>query len=253
MSFQEPAKWRHEALEITSSTNTACLEIAKNGDPGNIWITAKRQTAARGSRGRAWQAGDNNLSASALLRFPAGTTGLHELTFVASLAIRDAVYALHGAALSDVRLKWPNDVLINGRKLSGILLESHDLKQARYVIIGIGVNVEEYPTDTIHPATSLKAEGITVTANVLFTHLSGSLVERLQQWNMSAGFASIREDWLRAAAGLNNAVEIRFPGTPNGVPLRGTFRGLDENGLMLVETTGQCIRKISVADIFISL
>jgi BirA family biotin operon repressor/biotin-[acetyl-CoA-carboxylase] ligase len=242
--------WRLQVLEEISSTNALCLERARDGDPGRLWVRADRQTAARGSRGRSWESGFGNLLASALLRFPKDSTKLHELTFVASLAIRDAIYALQGAQFANVALKWPNDVLLNGRKLSGILLESHILHEHRYVIIGIGLNIAAHPENTLHPATSLSAEGISATPQSLLEHLSAALDTRIEQWLGPEGSARTRQAWLDAATGIGAPVEIRLPDAPDGVPLRGIFRGLDEGGLMLVETENGTLRKISVADIF---
>ena len=154
-----PGGYRHQAFTDVSSTNTLCLEAAQNGDQGGLWITAERQVQGRGSRGRQWVSEPGNLYASLLLRAPGPDEKLHTLTFAASLAIRDAIYTLPDANSADVELKWPNDVLLNGRKTSGILLESHYVNEARFVIIGIGVNIRHFPSETLHPATSLKEAG----------------------------------------------------------------------------------------------
>ncbi len=156
---------------MSTSTNTLCLEAAQNGDPGGLWITAGRQLQGRGSRGRQWVSEPGNLYASLLLRAPGSDEKLHTLTFVTSLAIRDAIYALPDAGFADVALKWPNDVLLNGKKTSGILLESHHVRDARFVIIGMGVNISHFPQDTLYPATSLQAEGINTNADDLVQFL----------------------------------------------------------------------------------
>lgn len=242
--------FRHIAFGDVGSTNTLCLEEAQKGDPGDLWITGTRQLQGRGSRGRQWVSEPGNLYASLLLRDIGTVDKLHTLTFVASLAIRDAIYALDDARFADVSLKWPNDVLLNGKKTSGILLESHQIESARYVIIGIGVNIEHYPLETLHTATSLKAEGIEATATQVFQLLAHAMSKRLVQWNGGEGFESIRNDFLECSANLGKTIEVRLPSKQPDNVLTGKFSGMDEQGLLLLEGSNGKIQRISVADIF---
>lgn len=245
-----PEGFRHEALGEVSSTNLTCLERAREGDPGNLWITAERQSTGKGSRGRGWVSEEGNLYSSLLLKEPGPAGGLHTLTFVASLAIRDCLLALNGAGLLHVTLKWPNDVLVNGGKIAGILLESHVLGGNRYVIIGIGINVAHHPDKTLHPATSLKREGIDISLEALLQHLARAMSDRLEQWNGGQGIAKIRSDWIAAAQGIGEMIEIRMPASGGEKVLTGRFEGIDENGLLILGGAGGRREHISVADIF---
>ena len=247
-----PEGFRHEALGEVQSTNLTCLERAREGDAGNLWITATRQSTGKGSRGRGWTSEEGNLYASLLLREPGPAGMLHTLTFVASLAIRDCLLALAGAGLLQVALKWPNDVLVNGGKIAGILLESHVLEGSRYVIIGIGINAAHHPPQTLYPATSLKDSGIGVSLEELLQHLARAVALRLRQWDGGRGLAEIRSDWIAAAKGIGEMIEIRMPASGGGGEkvLAGRFEGIDENGLLILGGAGGRREHISVADIF---
>lgn len=230
------------------STNAVCLEHAMNGDPGGLWITANRQLSGKGSRGRNWVSEPGNFYGSLLLRDAGTLELLHTLTFVASLAIRDAIYALAGAQFAEISLKWPNDVLLNGKKTSGILLESHEVKGMRYCILGMGVNIAHHPGETLHPATHLQGEGITADAETFFNALNTCMKKRLDQWSRGDGFDSVRTDWLKAAHGIGQPVETMLPGETES--LKGTFKGIDEKGLLIITGAGGRERRVSVADIF---
>lgn len=242
--------YRHIKMADVGSTNYECLLKAKAKDRGKLFITADRQLQGKGSRGRSWVSETGNLYASLLLKDPGELNILHTLSFVTCLAIRDAIYSLNNAGLNKVALKWPNDVLLNGKKTSGILLESHDVEGVRYVIIGMGVNIEHFPAGTTHAATSLNHEGLSTTREYFFHQLVKGLQIRMDQWNRGSGFDKIRNDWLAAAARLNEAIEVNLPANPQTENLKGTFRGIDENGLLLLEQADGKVKSISVADIF---
>ncbi len=242
--------FRHLAFEDVGSTNSLCVEEAEKGDPGQLWITGTRQLQGRGSRGRHWVSESGNLYASLLLCEAGHLEKLHTLTFVASLAIRDAILCLPNAGLTKVDLKWPNDVLLNGKKTSGILLESHLIRNQRYVVIGIGVNIEHFPVETLHPATSLINEGLNTKPADFIQILSDAMANRLIQWNQGNGFASIRTDFLQAASNLGKTIEVRMPSKTQEPTRIGKFTGIDEQGLLLLEGSNGKIERISVADIF---
>lgn len=242
--------FRHIALGEVISTNAECIEYARKSDAGNLWITAERQINGKGSRGRSWVSDKGNLYASLLLKDAGQAKWMHTLTFVASLAIRDAIFALDGAAHCDIKLKWPNDVLLNGKKTSGILLESHKIDGSQYVIIGIGVNIEHFPKETLYPATNLNAEGFDTTPQTFVQLLSHAMAERLGQWKQGRGFDKTRNDWLAASAKLDELIEVKLPIKGDRETLTGTFRGIDEQGLLLIEGAAGKMERISVADIF---
>lgn len=218
------------------------------GDGGKLWVTAERQLQGKGSRGRVWVSEAGNFYGSLLLRDAGNLDRLHTLTFVVSLAIRDAIYGLNGAQFTKITLKWPNDVLLNGKKTSGILLESHEANGARYCVIGMGVNIAHHPDETLHPATHLAKEGIVADREVFFAALSNAIEKRLVQWSRGDGFESIRQDWLKAAHGIGLRMETKLPGATT--PVCGTFRGIDDNGLLILAGAGGREQRVSVADIF---
>ncbi len=250
MASIRTGEFRHIALGDVSSTNTACLDHARNGDGGGLWITAERQLQGKGSRGRQWISEPGNLYASLLLKDVGSPQTLHTLTFVASLAIRDAILSLQRAVFADVKLKWPNDVLLNGRKTSGILLESHVVDGSHFLIMGIGINIAHYPATALYPATCLANEGLDSSPGEFIQLLSHSMEKRLMQWERGEGFDRIRRDWLDCAVNLEKRIEVQMPVKGETQTVSGTFRGIDEQGLLLLEVKAGKTERISVADIF---
>src|SRR5258706_3706096 len=148
---------RHVAHEVLGSTNAEVWHRAAKGEHGPLWTPADRQTAGRGRRGRAWISPPGNLHASLLLTQPAAAEHWPQLSFVAALAIHDAVVAVADHLKPLLAIKWPNDVLLAGAKLAGILIEAESGTSA--VAVGIGVNCAFHPADTDFPTTDLAAAG----------------------------------------------------------------------------------------------
>ena len=163
----------HDTL---GSTNAEALSLARAGERGPLWITAARQTAGRGRRGNVWTSEPGNLHASLLLTDNAPAAHLPELCFVAALAVRDAVGAAAPSLSSRLRLKWPNDLLLDGAKLAGILIEAESVGGKTATVAGIGINCAHHPHDAGYPATDLSAHGRPVTPDALFRELSGAMV-----------------------------------------------------------------------------
>ncbi|MFZ1814482.1 MAG: biotin--[acetyl-CoA-carboxylase] ligase [Rhizobiaceae bacterium] len=245
-----PTGYRLRVLEETTSTNTACLDAATQGDPGRLWIMARRQTAGRGSRGRDWVSQEGNLFASLLLIDPAPRQKLGTLTFVVALAVRDTLADLfhqHGI-VRDVSLKWPNDVLVSGRKVSGILLESHAIAGKGVLIAGVGVNCASHPDEVLHKATDLASEGLSISPEAFLKLMAGKLDLLVGQWARGEGFEPIRRKWLEKATGVGERIYVKMAGRE----LSGTFDTIDENGMLDLELDDGSIVKLSVADIFFS-
>ena len=133
--------------DTVGSTNTEALALAQAGERGPLWITARRQNAGRGRRGRVWVSEPGNLYASLLLSDPSPPDRAAELSFVAALAVHDAVTSLIARAPARLSLKWPNDLLFDGKKFAGILIEG----EGPAVVIGVGVNCAHHPKDTDVP------------------------------------------------------------------------------------------------------
>lgn len=240
--------FRHLHLQDSTSTNYLCLARAREGDPGQLWITARRQTVGKGSRGRSWVSEPGNLYASLLLIDPAPPGVLAQLAFVASLAVRDAIIGIAPDFRNDqVKVKWPNDVMLAGKKCAGILVESRTVGIQSQVAIGIGVNCEHYPTSTNHPATSLKEQGVDASPKNLFPHLAQAMALWLRTWQAGDGFPEVRKTWLSHAAQLGEEIKVTLP---HGEQHVGTFTSVDGHGYMMLRRADDVIERISVADIF---
>jgi BirA family biotin operon repressor/biotin-[acetyl-CoA-carboxylase] ligase len=220
---------RHVSYETLGSTNAEALARARAGERGPLWIVAAAQTAGRGGRGHAWVSEPGNLYATLLLTDPSPKDAAPQLSFVAALALHDAVAACAPQVGPLLTLKWPNDLLLGGRKLAGILIEGES-DPAFAVAIGIGVNCAHHPNETRYPATDLKTAGAVVPPGHLAAALAAAMQRRLGQWQRGEGFAAIRTDWLKRAAGLGQKIEIRLPERD----LIGLFEGLDEAGRLIL-------------------
>jgi BirA family biotin operon repressor/biotin-[acetyl-CoA-carboxylase] ligase len=242
------AGFRLATHEVLPSTNAAALDYAAEhgGNTQPLWIVAREQTAGRGRRGNAWISLPGNLYATLLLIDPAPPRGAPELSFVAALAVRDALVDRAPALAQRIELKWPNDVLCDGKKLAGILLEGRMLREKIAVAIGIGVNCRHHPSNTTFPATDLAAAGAQVGAEELFAVLSAAMVRRLAQWRRAAGFSAVRADWLACAAGIGETMRVRLPERE----LVGRGEGLDDNGCLLLRLADGCLQTIAAGEVF---
>lgn len=236
---------RHIAHDAVGSTNAEALALARQGERGPLWITARSQSAGRGRRGSAWVSPPGNLYATLLLTDPSAPERAAELSFVAALALHDAVVDVAQRLGPMLAVKWPNDLLLDGAKLAGILIEGESGPPFA-AAIGIGVNCANHPRETSHPATDLAAAGAAVTPEQLFLALAAAMDRRLAQWDRGAGFAGIRADWLARAAGVGEAIRVRLPERE----LAGRFQGLDPYGRLLLREPGGAIATIAAGDVF---
>jgi BirA family biotin operon repressor/biotin-[acetyl-CoA-carboxylase] ligase len=232
----------HDTL---GSTSAEALARARAGERGPLWITARRQTAGRGRRGSVWISQPGNLYASLLLSDAAAGAHLPELCFVAALAVMDAVCAAAPSLASKLKLKWPNDLLLDGAKLAGILIEAESIAGRTATVAGIGVNCAHHPGDTAYPATDLAAHGVAVTPVDVFRELSGAMAARLAQWDRGAGFAAIRAAWLSHAAGIGSDIVVRLPDRE----LAGTFESLDPAGRLMLRLPAGRLEAITAGDV----
>jgi BirA family biotin operon repressor/biotin-[acetyl-CoA-carboxylase] ligase len=232
------------ACDTIGSTNEEALRLVRSGERAPLWVVAKSQTAGRGRRGRAWVSEPGNLYASLLLSDPSPPDRFPELSFVAALALHDAVTARVPGLAGRVALKWPNDLLIDRNKFAGILVEG----EGTTVVIGIGVNCAHHPAGTEYPATDLAAAGVRATPDSLFPPLSAAIVARLAQWDRGAGFAAIRADWISRAAGIGRPVRVKT----GDAELNGTFEALDANGRLVLRLADGTMQAIAAGDVFIT-
>jgi BirA family transcriptional regulator, biotin operon repressor / biotin---[acetyl-CoA-carboxylase] ligase len=231
--------------EVLGSTNAEALRLASQGERGPLWVTAARQTAGRGRRGRRWVSEPGNLYASLLLTDPAPAELWPQISFVAALAIHDAVLAIAAGLEQRLAIKWPNDLLLDGAKFAGILIEGGNAGGSGAVAVGIGVNCTSHPEATEYPASDL-ADASVVPAE-LFATLSAKMLVRLAQWQAGQGFASIRVDWLARAAGLGETVRVQLADRE----LSGRFEALDAAGGLRLRLPDGNVTTIAAGDVFL--
>ena len=231
------------ALDACGSTNDEAKALARAGAPEGTLVWALRQEAGRGRRGRAWTAGEGNLYCSLVLRPAAPPAQAAQVSFVAALAVAQAVSDLVDAA---PKLKWPNDVLVEGAKVAGILLESEPSAAGAldWLVLGIGVNVRAHPEGLEYPATSLLAEGADVTAARVLELFARHFLTWYDRWQ-AYGFAPVRAAWLNAAQGLGGPVTVRLA---DGA-FDGRLADLDGEGALVVETPAGT-RRVTAGDVF---
>ncbi len=220
-----PDGWRLVALESVGSTNDEATRLADAGAPEGTVVWAREQSGGRGRRGRNWASPVGNLYSSTILRPDCMAQRAAELGFVAALAVGDLV-----PADRSVRLKWPNDVLVDGGKVAGILLESAIGQEGlvEHVVAGIGVNVSFAPQlpEMRYPGAALGG-----TVEAALEGLARALATRIAQWRRE-GFETVRREWLAKAGPLGAEVDVRLG---EGL-VRGRFSGLDQEGALLLET-----------------
>lgn len=255
--------YRLKFFETTGSTNAEGLAAARAGDPGRCWFVTAQQTAGRGRRGRPWAMPVGNLAASLLVIVSNQPATAATLGFVAGLALDEALRSVapglafrigldgvegHGPAgrRDRLRLKWPNDVLLDGAKLAGILLEAEPLPGDRLaVVIGIGVNVVAAPEGLPYPATALAELGVGIDAFRLFEALSDAWASVARVWNEGRGFKSVRKLWLDRAAGLGETVAVRV----GEQVFSGVFETIDEEGRLVIRSPEGLIRTIAAGEV----
>ncbi|WLS01994.1 biotin--[acetyl-CoA-carboxylase] ligase [Shinella oryzae] len=239
--------FRHEALTDVSSTNTECLERARNGALSGLWVTAVRQTGGRGRRGRAWFSEPGNLYASLLLIDAAPMDRLGSLPLAVAVAVQDAISRVMPLDASDVLIKWPNDILIERRKVCGILVEGETLADGRHaLVIGIGINVAVAPEAGLYPVARLRDFGVSASPDELFAHLFQSMVKTLSLWDGGQGIAAIMERWKQVAGGIGENITVNLPDRS----ISGRFAGIDDTGLLKLETDDGGTRLIAAGDVF---
>lgn len=242
-----PPAYRLVALDRVGSTNAEAKRLAATGAEEGTLVWALEQTAGRGRRGRRWESPRGNLYLSLVLRPDAPPAEAAQLGMVAAVALGDALGTLM-PPLAEVWFKWPNDVLVNGRKAGGILIESAAGGPARldWLVLGVGVNVESHPAATEFPSTSLRAEGgADVAVAAVLEAFTRSFLKWTNIW-VEEGFAPVRHAWLARAWRRGEAIEVRL----DGRKLEGVFADLDAAGALLLDLSDGSRRRITAADVF---
>ena len=227
--------WHHDTI---GSTNDEARRMAAEGAPHGTVVHADEQTSGRGRMSRNWYSPPGNLYISILLRTGEPGSRAHELSFLAALAVADTVEALLPRQ-TRAMLKWPNDVLVGGGKIAGILLEQVD----DAIVVGIGLNVLEAPSNAAYKSTTIVANGGIASVDGARDILLDKLSNHLTVWR-EAGFASIRTHWLERSYPIGAAIRA----TSAGNPVAGHFAGLDADGALLLETQ-EGLQRIVVGDV----
>jgi BirA family biotin operon repressor/biotin-[acetyl-CoA-carboxylase] ligase len=238
--------YRLLSFAALDSTNEEARRQAQAGAAEGTLVWARTQSAGRGRRGRHWVSEPGNLYMSVLLRPDRPAAASAQLGFAAALAVGEAALPLLPAGV-DLEYKWPNDVLINGRKTSGILLESQASGMGRldWLVVGIGVNLTSSPDNPDYPVTSLAASGAaTVTVETMLEAVARRFHFWYERWRED-GFAPLRAAWLARARGMGEPIRVRLAGGES----HGRFAGLDEEGALLLDE-GTTQRRIAAGEVF---
>ena len=225
-----PPGYRLIAREAVGSTNDEARDLIAAGAAQGAVIWAESQTAGRGRHGRDWISPPGNLYCSIIMRPKVEQSHLSEISFVAALAVRDAIAPVLPRDVP-VELKWPNDVLASGRKVAGILVEAEKLPdEARTaLIVGVGINIVSAPREASYPATCISALARAPRVSRLLTSLVAALDRRVELWTRN-GFAAIRQEWMDNAYGVGGQVT-------SSTGISGTFTGLDDTGAIIIAMT----------------
>jgi BirA family biotin operon repressor/biotin-[acetyl-CoA-carboxylase] ligase len=251
--------YRLHGFHSIGSTSTEASGAAAAGDSGDVWFCALQQTEGRGRRGRAWETPPGNLAASLLVVPDCDPAISATLGFVAGVAMNRALrqlvpgatvkQGLDGADGQDgarIALKWPNDVLADGAKLSGILLEAQKRPDGSMaIVIGMGVNVVAAPEGLPYPATSLRALGFDLSAETIFAALSDAWVDVVELWDSGRGVAAVLSLWREAAAGIGTDVAV----SRDGEVVRGIFETIDDAGRLIVRANDNRRIAITAGDV----
>ena len=236
MTVALPRSFRLVALDKVGSTNAEALRLAAGGAPSGTVVWAREQREGRGRRGRRWESPPGNLYCTVLLRPDVAPAASGQLSLVAAVALAEALAALAPGAA--VHLKWPNDVLLRGSKIAGILIEAGE---DGAVAVGTGVNVAGAPPG----AAFLQEVAAGVTPESVLAAYAATLEEWLARWRAD-GFAPVRAAWIGRASGLGRPIEVRLAAET----LHGTFAELDESGALVLAGAGGT-RHISAGDVFL--
>lgn len=233
---QLPSAFGLIELQSVGSTNEHLKNLAREGAPAFTVVWTHDQTAGKGRQGNTWTSFMGNLYMSMLLRPDTGASQAGQLSFVAAVALAETVKTFLPAS-TQISLKWPNDLLLNGKKAAGILLEAEE----GWVVIGMGMNVVAAPEG----AASLRSFGAVVEAGQLLEKISLRLQGLYGIWQKN-GFAPIRREWLAFAHNIGNTINVRLPKES----FEGKFIGIDDTGALQVELQDGSKRHVSSGEVF---
>jgi len=229
------------------STNDEARRLVEEGVAGDFIVWSKKQLKGKGRYGRQWISPEGNLYLSILLAQPIESSLAAQLSFVTAVAAGEALSSIVGA--DRIGYKWPNDVLLNGKKLAGILLESQSVASSTvldFLVIGIGINIKNFPEGTDYPATSMQAEGaVSIINDQMLDIFMQHFCYWRKQWQ-ERGFELIREMWLERAINRGQVITVN---TPNE-RLSGVFETLQADGSLELKLAGGQVCKIASGEVY---
>lgn len=245
---------RYHLIELTEtvSTNADAMRLARCGETLPLWVRASRQTGGRGRAGRQWTSIAGNLMTTVALRSNAPMAQAGELALVAGIALYDAIPTLPRDL--PTRLKWPNDLLIDGKKVGGILVETATEPISEptsetggfIAVIGFGLNIAAYPDDAGQPVTSLSGEGIAAAVPEIAHRLAEAFANHLAAWDDGRGFsATTRLEWQARAGQIGERITV----STATEWLSGTYQGLNEQGHLLLLSDELRVRTVTHGDV----
>lgn len=235
------------------STNEEARRLAEGGGAHGAVVWARRQTQGRGRMGREWISEEGNLFCSLLLAPGCDIQTASQLSFVAAVAAVETIGPILPDG-GDLSCKWPNDILLNGKKLGGILLESFETADmnpgkngmVRWVVVGLGMNIDTCPADADFPATFIKEAGVEiVSAKIVLSRFIHHFITAYDLWSKK-GFAPIRKAWMEHAWRLGEEMTVRLPGET----LKGTFEEIDNTGRLVLKVAKGKKVTVSAGDVF---
>jgi len=240
-----PAGVTLAAYDEIDSTNEEAKRRGEAGERGPVWIWAKTQSAGRGRQGRSWTSEPGNLFCTLLIDPEATPQRASELSFVTALAVAETVDTLIGTPSAE--LKWPNDVLVEGAKICGVLLESGggSAERSGWIAIGIGINLISHPDGTPYPATHIGAHAAVPQPDAALEILAEQFDRWLTLWRRT-GFEAVRNGWLNRARGRGEVLTARL----GNRTLVGKFLDLDGHGALVLQTEDGETHRVSAGEVF---
>lgn len=239
-----PGGFRLVAFEAIGSTNDEAKRFASAGAGEGLIVSAGEQLAGRGRLGRNWASPPGNLYASFILRPAVPVRRAAEIAFVAAVAAHEMARGI--APPHEARCKWPNDLLVDGRKIAGILAEAaaRPNGETDFVVLGCGINVVHHPTDSRWPATSFAALGVRISTNDVLSALAAALARWLAVWRKD-GFEAIRAAWSQRSFEIGRPMALDLGQSK----IAGGFAGIDSTGGLLLDLAGGRRETISYGEV----
>jgi len=244
-----PSGYRLVRMETVDSTNAEARRRAKAGEPGPLWIWSARQSQGRGRGGREWISRPGNLFASLLVGVNCPPRIAGQLALLAGIVAYDTIAKLIAyEGRPELLLKWPNDILLSGEKLAGVLLENvgSSGENRSVVVIGTGINLASHPEDLPQPAVSLSAYGMTVTPAEALEVLAATTRDWITRWGEGFCFPTIRRAWLDRAGPAGRPLRVKVQGKETD----GVYGGLDADGALRLLTPDGGEYRIAAGDVF---